>query len=323
MASPAAIDAISAAGTQLTDDDGNGLPDSAAQVAAVYAFARQNGIPNAAGDTILRPDIVESLLYVDGGTQATRLEVIIPSFVEDDVILPGRAALQSAADLLVGAPGIERVGVSGEPILNQDTLESFINSMLLSLPIAILLATLLAWAVMRSLKYALTSVVPILFVVAWVYGFMFLTDQAVNPITATIAAIAIGIGIDFATHFTVRFREEFEGEPSRFPALRRAGEGTGGALALSALTSIIGFWALSLAPTPIFATFGILTAVMVFFALAVSLLVLPSLLLVVTPSRKGAERHRLLSALPINPAGYQPHERATAKIGEEHAPPGG
>ena len=323
MASPAAIDAISAVGTQLTDDDGNGLPDSAAQVAAVYAFARQNGIPNAAGDTILRPDIVESLLYVDGDTQATRLEVIIPSFVEDDVILPGRAALESAADLLVGAPGIERVGVAGEPILNQDTLESFINSMLLSLPIAILLATLLAWAVMRSLKYALTSVVPILFVVAWVYGFMFLTDQAVNPITATIAAIAIGIGIDFATHFTVRFREEFEGEPSRFPALRWAGEGTGGALALSALTSIIGFWGLSLAPTPIFATFGILTAVMVFFALAVSLLVLPSLLLVVTPSRKGAERHRLLSALPIDPAGYHPHDRATAKIGEEHAPPGG
>ena len=43
---------------------------------------------------------------------------------------------------------------------------------------------------------------------------MFLVDLAINPITATIAAIAIGVGIDFATHFTVRFIEEFAVEHS-------------------------------------------------------------------------------------------------------------
>ena len=150
--------------------------------------------------------------------------------------------------------------------------------------------------------------------VAWVYGFMFLVDLAINPITATIAAIAIGVGIDFATHFTVRFREEFEGEPSRFPALRRAGVGTGGALVVSAFTSIIGFWALSLAPTPIFAAFGTLTAVMVALALLVSLLVLPSLLLVVTKSRKGEERLRLLELHPAPIDEYDPHARETAAM---------
>jgi predicted RND superfamily exporter protein len=120
------------------------------------------------------------------------------------------------------------------------------------------------------------------------------------------------VGIDFATHFTVRFREEFEGEPSRFPALRRAGVGTGGALVISAITSILGFWALSLAPTPIFAAFGTLTAVMVALALLVSLLVLPSLLLVVTPSRKGEERLRLLELHPAPLEEYDPHSRETA-----------
>ncbi|MCP4306274.1 MAG: MMPL family transporter [bacterium] len=79
----------------------------------------------------------------------------------------------------------------------------------------------------------MTSIVPILLVVAWVYGYMFLVDLAINPITATIAAIAIGVGIDFATHITVRSREEFEGEPGRFPAIRRAEVGTGGALVTS------------------------------------------------------------------------------------------
>ena len=320
MASPPARAEIAAAGTELTDTNSDGLPDSAAQVAAIYDYARSQGIPDASGTTILRSDIVEGLLFDDGSTQATRLEVVIPSFTDDALILDGRDALEAAAAQVSQVPGVQRVGVAGDPILNQDTLAAFIRSMLFSLPVAILLATLLAWLVMRSFKYAVTSIVPILLVVAWVYGYMFLTDLAVNPVTATIAAIAIGVGIDFATHFTVRFREEFEGEPSRFPALRRAGEGTGGALALSAFTSIIGFWALSMAPTPIFATFGQLTAVMIFFALAVSLLVLPSLLMVVTKSRRGTERFKLLSALDIAAEAYDPHARATAEAGRHHAP---
>jgi len=320
IASPPAVAAISAAGTAINDTDGDGLADDATQIKAVYDYAYANGIPNAQGVTLLRADVVQRYLYVDGATQATRLEIDIPTFTDDAVILAARADLEAGAESLRGQIGdrVDTIGVSGEPIRNQDALQSFIDSMLLSLPLAVILAILIASFVMRSVKYALTSIVPILLVVAWVYGFMFLTDLAINPITATIAAIAIGVGIDFATHFTVRFREELQGEPSRFPALRRAGEGTGGALALSALTSIIGFWALSLAPTPIFATFGTLTAVMVALALLVSLFVLPSLLLVVTPSIKGEERQRLLELDPGPASEYDPHARRTAE--RDYAP---
>jgi predicted RND superfamily exporter protein len=172
---------------------------------------------------------------------------------------------------------------------------------------------------MRSVRYALITMVPIILVVAWVYGFMYVADFKINPITATIAAIAIGVGIDYATHFTVRFREEFEGEPSRFPALRRAGEGTGGALAISAVTSITGFLVMASAPMPMFATFGVLTAVMIIFALLVSLLVLPSLLLLVTPSRKGEERAELEEAITHGEFEYEPHAHETAELRHPHA----
>jgi len=314
MASPPALEAVSASGTTITDTNADGLPDDSNQVAAIYDLASTEGILNSEGVMILRPDVVQRYLYVDGATQATRLEVAISSFTDELVVSEARAELQNAADNLETQLGgaLSTVGISGDPITTQASLQSFIDSMLLSLPIAIALAILIAAAVMRSFKYAVTSIVPILLVVAWVYGFMFIVDLAINPITATIAAIAIGVGIDFATHFTVRFREEFENEASRFPALRRAGVGTGGALTVSAVTSMIGFWALSLAPTPIFATFGTLTAVMVALALLVSLLVLPSLLLVVTPSRKGEERIRLLELHPRPMEEYDPHSLATA-----------
>ena len=313
VASPLALaDVAQATGVAVTDDDGNGLPDSAEQVRAVYETAVTQGITNPQGQLILRPDIVQRSLFVDGNIQATRLEAEIVTFTDDAKIQAAWDELQGIADGLTSAVD-GTVGVSGEPITNKDTLDAFVDSMIISLPIAVVLATLIAALVMRSILYAMASIVPILLVVAWVYAYMFLTDVAINPITATIAAIAIGVGIDFATHFTMRFREEFVGEPSRFPALRRAGEGTGGALTLSALTSVIGFYVLGFAPTPIFATFGRLTAVMIIFSLAVSLLVLPSLLLVVTPSRKGDERAQLEAEVTGGEFDYEPHDRATAQ----------
>jgi predicted RND superfamily exporter protein len=316
MVSSAARSAVtSATGVELTDSDGDGLPDSAAQNAAVYAHAYNNGVLNDAGQTVFAVENVQRALFYDGDSrQATTLSVGIPSFVDGLIINEAKAELEAAATGLEAAIGDQTdiISVSGDVITQKGGLDAFVDAMVVSIPIAVVLATLIAALIMRSLKYALTAIVPILLVVAWVYGFMYLVDMKINPVTATIAAIAIGIGIDFATHFTVRFREEFVGEPSRFPALRRAGEGTGGALAISAATSILGFFALSLAPTPIFATFGILTAVMIAIAFAVSIIVLPSLLLFVTPRRKGEEREEMIRQVAVPGTEYEPHQRATA-----------
>ena len=66
-------------------------------------------------------------------------------------------------------------------------------------------------------------------------------------------------------------------------------------------------------PFPLFRTFGILTAVMILFALLVSLLVLPSLLLLVTPSRKGEERAEMEArVMEGGEFEYDPHTRDTA-----------
>jgi predicted exporter len=84
---------------------------------------------------------------------------------------------------------------------------------------------------------------------------------------------------------------------------------------LSALTSIGGFPVMSQAPMPVFSGFGLLTAVMILFSLIVALFVLPSMLLLVTPSRQGEERRALLDALRAehdDMTAYDPHSRATA-----------
>jgi len=74
-----------------------------------------------------------------------------------------------------------------------------------------------------------------------------------------------------------------------------------------------GFLIMAAAPMPMFVTFGVLTAVMIGCSLVVTLLVLPSLLLLVTPSRKGDEREDMIDE--VTRGGefeYEPHERETA-----------
>ena len=64
---------------------------------------------------------------------------------------------------------------------------------------------------LRSVRYAFVSVLPIGLVVIGVYAFMAMFGYTVNVVTSTIAAVAVGVGIDFSTHFTARFREELAG----------------------------------------------------------------------------------------------------------------
>jgi predicted RND superfamily exporter protein len=314
MVVPGAAGNVESVSGVVVVDAGNGLPDSPEGVGAIYTTSRAEGVVAGDGVTIVRADHVETFLFEEGDIQATRLEVRITTFTDDEIILEARRVMEESAAQLEADMGsaAQTVSVSGDIITQQDTLEAFTSSMVISLPIAIVLTFLIVGLSLRSARYSVVTVVPILLVVAWVFGYMWLRGITINVITATIAAIAVGVGIDFSTHFTVRFREEFENEPSRFPALRRAGEGTGGAILLSAITSIIGFGVMATAPTPIFSSFGELMAVMILFAVVVALLVLPSLLIVVTPGRKGDERDEMEAAITGGQYDYDPHARSTA-----------
>lgn len=287
MASPAAAD-IAASGPDLTDSDGDGLPDRAAAIAAIYRHAAENGVQTPDGAIAIAPEDVATVVAPIDGGYATAVTIQVGSFTDGTIIAPVEQALIDVAASYETATGIE-ARVSGDVLTSYHGMNAFTQSMLVSLPLALVLALLIAAMMLRSIRYAFVSVLPIGLVVVGVYAFMATFGYTVNVVTATIAAVAVGVGIDFSTHFTARYREELEGDGGRLGAVRRAGTGTGGALVLSALTSVLGFLVMAMAPTPIFATFGALTAVMIVLSLLVAVLVLPSLLVAVTPRHRDAD----------------------------------
>jgi uncharacterized protein len=84
------------------------------------------------------------------------------------------------------------------------------------------------------------AVLPVALVLAWTFGAMAATGIPLNPVTATLAALSIGIGVPFMIHVTSRFLEERERDGGA-AAMRRTLTETGGALAGSAVTTAIGF----------------------------------------------------------------------------------
>jgi hypothetical protein len=75
------------------------------------------------------------------------------------------------------------------------------------------------------------TVLPVGLVLALTFGTMALTGIPLNPVTATLAALSIGIGVPFTIHVTSRFLEERSLPYDGTTAIRRTVAQTGGALA--------------------------------------------------------------------------------------------
>jgi predicted RND superfamily exporter protein len=284
-----AIEATS--GAPLTDNDRNGIPDQAAQLAAIYAFTSRAGITADGERFIQTPNDVNQNLWQDddGERYATTFTIQLRDTRRQESVVAAREALEPLVTELrtdLGSSDAEAVvELTGGPIVRQESLEAISRALQISLPIAVVLCFVIAAAFMRSIRYGLVSIVPILMTVSLLYAFMELAGYSINVVTATIGAVSIGIGIDFAIHYAMRYREELGLAGNRHTAVRRAGEGTGVALLSSAASSAVGFFILSFAPMPMFAVYGLLTAVMITMAATATLLVLPSLLVTVTKDR--------------------------------------
>lgn len=275
-----------ATGISLTDTNGDGFPDTTAQVESVFAYVTEQGLRSDSSTFAFTADEVRTVLQGESGSWATVLRYPFQGFAERGRVAAAQEAVESSMVELratTAALGLTlQALVSGDVVAEQVSLDSVTDTMVISVPLAMVLCLAVAALVMRSLRMAAVSVIPIALVVVWLLGFMAIFNYDINVITATIAAISIGVGIDFSIHFTMRFRTELASGLSRLEAVRSAAEGTGTALVLSGSTSIIGFGLLALAPMPLFAAYGLLTAVMVGFSLLASLTVLPSLLYLVS-----------------------------------------
>jgi len=149
-----------------------------------------------------------------------------------------------------------------------------------SLIVAIILAFLIVLIVLRDLRLSIITIFPVIAITIWLRGGMVLTGTSINLVTVQISSLAIGLGVDYAIHMVQRIREARYDSPhsSQEEWMSESLDETGNNIAMSAFTDFVGFMVLTLAIMPLFVTFGMIMAIMIFLSFVAAVFMLPALL---------------------------------------------
>ncbi|HVM18537.1 MAG TPA: MMPL family transporter [Egibacteraceae bacterium] len=242
--------------------------DADADVAALYA-AMLDAAPQRAGRVL-----------ADGDGDLAMARLGIQTNAGEDGAAQLRATLRDAL-APIEATGASAVATSN-PIINDVIVralqDSQVSSLLVTLLAAMVLLVITFWVQSRRPLLGVLTIAPVALVVLWTFGMMAATGIPFGPVTATIAALAIGIGVPYSIHITHRYQEDRMRIADPHLAIRSTVRHTGGALAGSAFTTMAGFGVLVTSSLTPFRQFGLVTAYAIGFALLAATIVLPSML---------------------------------------------
>lgn len=146
------------------------------------------------------------------------------------------------------------------------------------------ISTLLVFTATAIIFGALTSAfVPILIVtisVSILYGIMGYVGLPISTLAGGVAAMVIGIGIDYAIYMMNKFKNTRKEGKSIDESIETAMTDTGTALTGAAIATILAFLAFLLGSMPEMNRFGILMAIGVGIAFVLSLFGLPAILII-------------------------------------------
>ena len=234
-------------------------------------------------------EVAQYLLLLSMGG-ASALDSLI-SFSYDQALIQARVATQKSSerDEVIGA--VEKamgrhfgsdieVVLTGSPVLESRMVPLMAKGQLQSLALAILFVLVLMVIISKSLTYGVFCTIPVSLTVALNFGVMGWFKVPLDIASATIASIAIGIGIDYAIHLFQRYKEELAIGESPEEAVKITISNTGQAIFYNAAAVGLGFLVLVFASMPALARIGWLIALTMFFSSTASMTVLPALLLV-------------------------------------------
>lgn len=185
--------------------------------------------------------------------------------------------LQNELNELVGKDA--EVKISGAMKLYTNMLGSLFGSQINSLGFVLLAFFATFWLIFASLRLAIIAICINILPLICVLGAMGLAGLSLDIMSITIGSISLGIGVDSAIHYIYRYKRELAHFKDSKKAIIASHASIGYALYYTSFAVFIGFGVMissNFWPT---IYFGALTDLVMFFMLASSLILLPSLLL--------------------------------------------
>jgi hopanoid biosynthesis associated RND transporter like protein HpnN len=240
--------------------------------------------------------------------------IIIQPHLDYSNLLPATDAIESIRNLAnkldINQQHGVRLRLTGGVVLSHEELLSVSRGNIIAVVLALMIVTVIlvfglgsAWLVIASLITLLTGLV-------FTAAMATLTVGELNLISVAFAVLYIGLGIDFAIHFCLHYRELRQKNISNTSSLRDTSVQIGRSLLLCSITTAIGFFAFMPTDYDGVAELGWISGVGMFISLFITMSLLPALLSafplqqneVNTNIPLSDTRRRLLS-FPLNHAG--------------------
>ena len=166
---------------------------------------------------------------------------------------------------------------AGETYLNLVWQDKMVKGMLRAFASTLAVVLVLMVALFRSVRWALLSMLPVLWTVLVVYGAIGLAGKDYDMPIAVLSTLVLGIGVDFAIHFVQRFREFVDKFGDRRAALGAFFEDPARALTRNALVIAVGFTPLFLSSLTPYLVVGTFLSSIIILSWLATLLMLPAI----------------------------------------------
>ena len=168
--------------------------------------------------------------------------------------------------------------LTGATVLSHEEMLSVMKGTGTAGVLALCMVTVILLVGLGSVILALVTVISLVTGLALTAAFATLTVGELNLISVAFAVLYIGLGVDFAIHYCLRYREHLiDGEHGRL-ALKQTSTSIGGSLFLCAISTAIGFFAFIPTAYTGVAELGWISGFGMFISFAITLTVIPALL---------------------------------------------
>ncbi len=197
-------------------------------------------------------------------------------------LFPAEAALEKirtiGKELGIKEENSLRLRLSGSAALSHEELQSVMAGTELSVILALCLVTVILVVGLGSFWLVLATIITLISGLIITAGWATLTVGELNLISVAFAVLYIGLGVDFAIHFCLRFREHLSNNSDRTLALCETSKSCGSSLFICAVTTAIGFYAFMPTDYDGIAELGWISGSGMFISFFITMTLLPALL---------------------------------------------
>jgi uncharacterized protein len=168
--------------------------------------------------------------------------------------------------------------LTGKNLMINASADSLISGQISSLFLILAVILILFSFLYTSILAGLLSLVPNIIPVIMNFGLMGYLGVPLNPGTAMVAAIAIGVAVDDTIHLMTRFGAESRKHLHESDAVRATIRGEATPIVSTSIALALGFSVLGFSDFSIVAEFGLLAAATMLYAFVSDLLIMPILL---------------------------------------------